>query len=245
MARLVLRTTDPPHPCPYLPEEQASLDHLILVDVSPEEYDALLSRGYRRFGPDFFRPKCASCSACVSTRIVLEDFHPNKSQRRARQACADLRISIGPPKVDEARLELYARWHGSREKSRGWSPSQLDEDRYAQQFVFPHAGALEIAYHDEAGRLVGLALSDETPTAWTAIYFFYDPAWARRSIGTGNVVIQAELARARGCRYLYLGYRVSACPSLRYKERFHIQETLEGLPSLAEEPRWHRVEPEA
>ena len=39
-----------------------------------------------------------------------------------------------------------------------------------------------------------MGLSDETPRAWSAIYFFYDPAYAHLSLGTANVVVQIELA---------------------------------------------------
>jgi arginine-tRNA-protein transferase len=88
---------------------------------------------------------------------------------------------------------------------------------------------------------VGVGISDETPGAWSAVYFFYDPAYARSSLGIANVVFQVEIARARGRRHLYLGYSVSDCPSLRYKATFHPQEVLVGRPALGEAPRWERV----
>jgi leucyl-tRNA---protein transferase len=41
---------------------------------------------------------------------------------------------------------------------------------------------------------------------------------------------------------MYLGYRVSACASLKYKAAFHPQEVLMGRPLDFEEPRWERLE---
>jgi arginine-tRNA-protein transferase len=240
MARLLQRVVEAPRACSYLPGVAASLVHEVMVDVTPEELEARLERGHRRFGPDYFRPACAPCEACAPTRVLTREFSPSKSQRRARRACADLRVVVGRPRVDAARLALYHRWHASREDARAWEPARLDERSYFAQFAFPHPAALEVAYFDpeDGDRLVGVGLSDETPNAWSAIYFFYDPAYARRSIGIANVVFQIELARARGRRHLYLGYRVSDCASLRYKATFHPQEVLVGRPALGEEPRW-------
>ena len=147
-------------------------------------------------------------------------------------------MRVGRPLFDDERLELYHRWHAFREDARGWSEADLSERSYRLQFTFTHAAAREIAYHDEEGALVGLALCDQTVRAWSAIYFFYEPAWAARSIGTANVVIQIEIARSLGIPYVYLGYRVAGCPSLAYKGSFRPQEILCGLPRDEEEPIW-------
>jgi arginyl-tRNA--protein-N-Asp/Glu arginylyltransferase len=86
-----------------------------------------------------------------------------------------------------------------------------------------------------------VAICDETPQAWSAVFCFYDPAYARISPGIANVLRLVDLARATSRRFVYLGYLVSACQSLRYKAAFHPQELLVGLPSDAETPRWVRV----
>jgi arginine-tRNA-protein transferase len=149
-------------------------------------------------------------------------------------------VEIGTPRVDQERLDLYHAWHASREEARGWTPSELDARAYFTQFAFPHPAAREVTIRDpERGdRLVGVGLSDETPAAWSAIYFFYDPSYAERSIGVFNVLSQIAVARAHELPHLYLGFRISACPSMRYKSRFHPQEVLVGRPGDDEEPRW-------
>jgi arginine-tRNA-protein transferase len=239
MARQLEHLVEEPRPCSYLEDRSATLEHRILLDVTLEETEALLVRGWRRFGPDYFRPRCAPCSLCVPTRIPVERFEPSKSQRRARDKCKELEIRIGPPRFDEERLALYHAWHAHREEARGWSEAHLDERSYRIQFSMPHPAAREIAYVDPStGRLVGLALSDLTPRSMSALYFFYDPAWSKRSIGTANVVSQVAIARRFGRQHLYLGYRVDACPSLAYKATFRPQERLVGWPELDEEPVW-------
>jgi arginyl-tRNA--protein-N-Asp/Glu arginylyltransferase len=239
VARQLRHLVESPRACSYLEEETAQLEHRVLVDVRPEELSHLLERGWRRFGPDYFRPACRACSACLPTRIPTATFAPSKSQRRAARKCASLVTAIAPPSVDGERLDLYAAWHATRERDRGWRESSINEETYRFQFAFAHPSAREITYRDpDDGRLVGVALSDEAPNAWSAIYFFYDPSWASRSIGVANVLFQIETARARGIAHLYLGYCVLACPSLAYKAAFNPQERLVGWPSLTEEPTW-------
>jgi arginine-tRNA-protein transferase len=242
MARLLQQFVQHLEPCPYLWDRDAALDMRLMLDVTPDELEVLLVRGWRRFGSSYFRPACRACGECVSIRIPTDRFAPSKSQRRARRACAHLLVEVGTPRVDAARLELYHRWHAAREEARGWEPSALDEEGYRAEFAFPHPSAREVAYYELAPgappKLVGVGLCDETPRAWSAAYFFYDPDYAKRSLGVANVVYQVELARSRGIPHVYLGYRVAPCPSMRYKATFRPHEILLTRPALHETPQW-------
>jgi leucyl-tRNA---protein transferase len=241
MARLVHTSIEPPRACPYLPVPQASLEHRVLLDVSADEADDLFDRGWRHFGPSWFRPVCDGCRACVSTRILVDRFVPSTSQRRARRRAAALRAEIGEPQIDEARIALFHAWHANRVDMRGWEPALLDGKDYFMQFAFPTGIAREVAFYDDAadGRLVMVSICDETPRAWNAVFCFYDPTMGRLSPGIVNIITLVEIARARGQRYVHLGYRVSACPSLSYKAAFHTQEVLLRLPGDGEVPCWH------
>jgi arginine-tRNA-protein transferase len=258
MARLLQHFVDGPSPCHYLPEQRATTENLIIVNGTADELEAMLVRGWRRFGPVHFRPACQACGECVLLRIPVAEFRPSKSQRRAARACADLRSVIGPPRVDDDRLALYHAWHRTREAARDWAPSSLNAREYQLQFAFPHPAVREIAYYDDgpvsdtdagggavvgaAGpRLVGVGICDETPRVWSAAYFFYDPAYAHRSLGIANVLRQIDVARARGIPHVYLGYRVLPCASMRYKASFHPHELLIGRPAAGETPRWERA----
>lgn len=228
-----------PRECSYLADRLATLDHRILVDVTPGELETMLERGWRRFGPDYFRPACEGCTLCIPTRVPTETFRPSKSQQRARKKVSHLGVRLGPPRFDQERLELYHRWHAQRETTRGWDEASLSERSYRLQFTFPHPAARELAFIEpETNRLVGVGLCDVTPRAWSAIYFFYDPAFRHLSLGTANVVIQMEIARSQGIPHLYLGYCVNDCPSLAYKATFRPQEHLVGLPADDETPVW-------
>jgi arginine-tRNA-protein transferase len=151
---------------------------------------------------------------------------------------------VGPPQIDHERLDLYHTWHEDRETVREWAPSVITAEDYFHQFAFPHPAGRELAFYDDSagGRLVAIGICDETPMAWSAVYCFYDPAYARLSLGTANVLALIEIARAQGKPYMYLGYRVNACASLKYKTTFLPQEELIGRPPDFEEPQWERVE---
>lgn len=244
MARLLKQFVERPRACSYVAGRLASLEYKLMVDIDPVELEAMLERGWRRFGPAYFRPACSPCGECVSLRIPVATFTPSRGQRRVVRQRAALRAMVGPVRVDEERLALYAAWHAGREQARGWEASPLDEEDYAAQFGFPHLCAREVAYYDDAAavdgrpRLVGVGLCDETPRAWSAIYFFYDPAYAACSPGVRHVLTLTALARAQGKAHVYLGFRVADCPSMRYKALFRPHELLQGRPAMDEAPVW-------
>jgi arginyl-tRNA--protein-N-Asp/Glu arginylyltransferase len=239
----VLRTLVHQSPtCSYLSDRASALDTKIALDVTPTELEAMLSRGWRRFGPTYFRPRCAPCGECVGIRVPVEGWKPSRSQRRVLNANADLIVQVDDPSTTRDRLSLYAKWHAFRERERGWEPSALDAESYSIEFAFPHASAREIAYWlpDRVGRsrLVAVGLCDQTPRALSAVYCYYDPALAERSLGVFNVLTQLRLAREQGLPYVYLGYRVAPCASMAYKSRFRPHELLFDRPDMDVEPSW-------
>lgn len=242
VATLLEHVVEPPHPCAYLEGREAQLEIRVQVDVRPDELEALLERGWRRFGPVYFRPACASCGECVSLRIATDAFVPTRSQRRAARLASRLTRTVGPPTVDEEHLALYRRWHAEREKSRGWEESPIDAERYAFEFAFPHPSVREVSFRDpeHGNRLVGVGICDETDAFLSAVYFFYDPEHAPPSLGVAHVVMLVEDARTRGLSHTYLGYRVLGCPSLVYKARYGPHELLDGRPAFGERPTWQR-----
>ena len=224
-------------PCPYLADLGATTDYRILTEVSPEEHERMIVRGWRRFGMQYFRPRCGLCLECVSLRVPLATFQPTKSQRRAWRKCGHLRVEMGPPQADQERVALFHAWHANRERTRGWRPTTMNLREYALTFCTPNMCAREMAYF-EGERLVGIGLVDVTPRALSSIYFFYHPEIAVSSLGVASVLFEIEWARRMGCTHLYLGYRVSNCPSTAYKAQYGPHELLFGRPGGEEEPVW-------
>ena len=71
------------HECSYLSDEQARtlfLDPAARVDA--RLYQHLIDRGFRRSGQYLYQPACPLCEACISLRMPVREFTPNRSQRR-------------------------------------------------------------------------------------------------------------------------------------------------------------------
>ena len=84
------RFSTPPYGCLYLPAETASLTYRIIRDLTPQQYNELLRRGWRRFGCEFFRPACAQCVQCRSLRLPLADFRlSSQSETQPASQCGD------------------------------------------------------------------------------------------------------------------------------------------------------------
>ena len=77
-----------PSPCPYLPGmlERKVFTHLVGKRAAALN-DMLTQTGFRRSQTIAYRPACENCRACVSVRVLVDDFRPSASQRRvaARQ----------------------------------------------------------------------------------------------------------------------------------------------------------------
>lgn len=224
----LLTFTSPPHECSYLPDRAASLHYEIVAEVTPAEYRERMARGWRRFGHQLFRPACAACTACRSLRVPVAGFRPDRSQRRTLAANADTRVVIGEPAVTAEKLDLYDRFHAFQADHKGW-PEHGPKDAidYAESFVENPFPAEEWRYY-LGERLVGVGYVDHLPGAFSAIYFFYDPAERDRSLGTFNVLSILARAAELGVPHVYLGYYVEGCRSLEYKGRFRPNEVLAG-----------------
>lgn len=213
------------------------MEYRVMTDVTANELEWMLARGWRRFGHLYFRPACPACAECVSLRIPAATFQPSKSQRRARRRCDHLRIVTGAPRTDEERLALYHAWHAMREQTRGWKNSRIGEEEYTRTFSEPHPCAREMAYYD-GERLVAIGLVDETPCALSSIYFFYHPDLRPLALGIASVLFEVEYARSRGLGHVYLGYRVRDCPSTSYKSQFQPHDLLVERPAFDEPAAW-------
>jgi arginine-tRNA-protein transferase len=219
----------PPSPCGYLPGQTWRLEYEVVGQATAAEYLQRMQRGWRRFGHTLFRPQCPRCTACRSLRVPVDQFVPNRSQRRAWKANAeDVRLTIGDPAVSREKLDLYDRFHAFQTDTKGWpGHDPKDAGEYTQSFVENPFPTREWCYYLD-GRLVAVGYVDDLPGGMSAIYFYYDPDLRPRSLGTYNVLCLLEHARRRRVPYVYLGFFVEGCPSLAYKANFRPNQTVDG-----------------
>ncbi|MBS7537412.1 arginyltransferase [Ancylobacter lacus] len=224
-----------PSPCPYLPgrEERKVFTHLV-GERATHLNDVLTHGGFRRSQSIAYRPACEFCRACVSVRIVVEDFVEGRSFRRVRHTNADLIGDIRAAVPTAEQYSLFRAYLDSRHGDGGMADMTVLD--YAMMIEDSHVRTRLIEYRrrgpDSAihgrgqGPLFGVALTDVLADGLSMVYSFYEPEAPARSLGTFMILDHIEKARALGLPYVYLGYWVDGSAKMDYKRRFMPQERL-------------------
>ncbi len=111
MHESIYQETGQEEACLYLPDQLSRLRYRIIHRCTPDTYQSLLERGWRRFGRVFFRPACTACQECRSLRVDVERFRPNRSMRRTAKRNRDLEVGLRRAVVSEEHRELYDSYH--------------------------------------------------------------------------------------------------------------------------------------
>ena len=87
-----------PSPCPYLPGKTERKVFTELTGQHAAELNDALGRiGFRRSQGVAYRPSCVDCGACISVRVVTNEFQPNASQRKTLRRHSDLEVTACKP----------------------------------------------------------------------------------------------------------------------------------------------------
>jgi len=213
-----------PYPCSYLPGREArSQVATPAYLITPKVYTELVHRGFRRSGTFTYRPRCDGCQQCVPVRVVVDEFHPARAQRRSWQRHHDLRVEILPLQDKAEYFTLYQRYQRARHSDGGMAEDTPEQ--YRNFLLQSHVDSLLVEFR-EGAELRMVSVIDVLDDGLSAVYTFYDPDIAQASFGTFNVLWQIELCRKLQLPYLYLGYWIRASRKMAYKENF---EPLQGL----------------
>ena len=188
-------------------------------EVTPAQLDRLLELGWRHFGSYFFRYNYGfyelDIRAVIPLRIRLSNFSLSKSQRRNLRQNADLRVEIGPIEITPHAEALFDR-HKRRFKS--GVPSSVYDFLSPEPASVPCKGR-QVAVFD-ADTLVALSCFDLGKTACSGVYAMFEPALARRGLGTFTMLKEIEFAAGSGKTFYYQGYSYSGNSFYDYKRRF-------------------------
>jgi len=220
---LKFHTTNP-YSCSYLPgklacSEVVTEEHLI----DNQTYGELIQAGFRRSGIYTYRPSCAHCRACLSVRVNVNSFAPNRAQRRTWKQHQHLTATQHALHYRPAHYELYQRYQIKRHSSGG-----MDKDcreQYHNFLLQSHVNSKLIEFH-EGNQLRMVSIVDELPDGLSSVYTFFDADVTHASFGTYNILWQIERCRKLDLAYLYLGYWIKENRKMRYKANFQPLEVL-------------------
>lgn len=220
-----------PAPCPYLPGRSERKVFTELKGPHAGELNDALGRiGFRRSQTVAYRPSCADCTACVSVRVVAEEFRPSSTQRRNLKRNSDLVATLCRPWSTAEQFELLQRYLGARHPGGGMAT--MDEVDFADMVEHTPVDSYVIEYREPSidgtpGRLVGACLTDKQGDGLSMIYSFYEPDQTNRT-GLGTYIILDHIRRAAelGLPYVYLGYWVDGSARMQYKVRYRPLEKL-------------------
>ena len=237
-----------PQPCPYL---EGRMERKLFTALQGEHAqklnDTLSKQGFRRSQNVLYRPSCAECSACLSARIRVADFHPGRTQRRVLRNAGLLRRNATSPWATEDQFTLFRRYLDTRHADGGMA--DMDVFEFAAMIEETPIKTRVIEYTRPAGPtekgrpLVAVSLTDVFDDGLSMVYSFYDPDLADLSLGTYVILDHIAIAREAGLPYVYLGYWVPGSRKMGYKANFAALEIYKGgqWQSIGD-PQDHRAE---
>jgi arginine-tRNA-protein transferase len=215
-----------PTPCPYLHDREWRLEYEIAVKIKPDDLLERLKEGWRRHSYYFFRPACLSCHACQTLRVPVQEFKPNRSQRRVIKTNANTEYVIRSPLFTARHVEIFMSCQSHHYRTRDWPEESLESSTATvRSFVEDPVAIQEWDFYID-NTLVGVMYVDRLPDGFSAIYSYHDPAYRKYSIGTLMILSLLEYARMQGFSHVYLGYYIKDCLSMQYKSKFAPNEIL-------------------
>lgn len=208
----------PPHPCSYLSDREQTT---VLADpkfhMTMEIFDSLSEVGFRRSGSIVYTPRCRNCNDCLPVRIPINEFKPNRSQRRNWKQNLDLSVTIEDAVIRDEHFELYSRYINNRHREGEMATD--DPDRFAEFFLSKWCDSRFIEFKLD-NRLIAVAVVDLLQSGWSAVYTFFDPDYSKRGLGTFAVLWMLQQCKEQEIPHLYLGYLIHDSQKMSYKANF-------------------------
>ena len=218
----------PGGPCPYLPGQiERKVFARLGGNLAQPLNEALTHSGFRRSQSIAYRPACEGCIACVSVRIVADEFAPAAARSASCSRNADLVRAEVAAEATREQFALLRTYLDSRHPGGGMSDMGLFD--YVAMVEETPVDTHIVEYRAQAptapGALMACALTDVLRDGLSMVYSFFHPGEDARSLGTYMIldhVRTARSARPALCLSGLLGARqptrwTTRCASRRWK----------------------------
>lgn len=220
-------------PCSYI---KGQYERKIVTELVSKKavalYNNLSMHGFRRSQSIAYRPDCDLCNACVSLRIPVADFRPNKTQKKN---LSKNKNTIGKVETNRPTSEQYALFRdyvSARHHGDGMSDmTMLDftlmtEESYVdtRMIEYREKGIDSFMTKSGKGALKAVSITDFLGDGLSMVYTFFNPEDEKRSLGTMMILDHIERAKALNLPYVYLGFLIKNSPKMAYKANFKPHE---------------------
>ena len=224
-----------PSPCPYLPGQLERKVFTHLVGMRSSGLNDLLSQsGFRRSQTIAYRPACENCQACVSVRVLAQEFTPSDGERRVLKRNADIVGAFMPSKANSEQYSLFRHYLDARHPDGGMADmsaldfSMMVDDSHVESTIveYRRRGPDTAINGRGAGPLLAACLTDRLADGLSMVYSFFDPDLSAQSLGAYMILDHLAKARRLGLKHVYLGYWVEGSRKMAYKANYLPQERL-------------------
>ena len=226
-----------PHECPYLENRKerklfTTLDSLNSISLN----NTLSKQGFRRSQNVLYRPACTDCNACLSARIVINNFKVSKSQKRLQKKNVTINRITVRPFAKKDHYALFQQYVQARHKTGGMSDMSFYE--FSSMVEDSKVSTKLIEYRDANSILLGVCLTDVLDDGVSMVYSFFDPRLKTNSLGTYMILDHINYANELNLKYVYLGYWVQGSNKMQYKASFSGLEVFisQAWKTLTKEP---------
>ncbi len=220
-------------PCSYLDKKnaQSAFVHPSLT-LNTALYSQLIEQGFRRSGNEVYTPHCPSCSACVPTRIAVDQFIATKNQRRCIKKNNNTSVVIKPAIFEQAHYDMYMRYQ--KYKHSNGSMANSNEEDYINFLASNWCNTLFVEFSIE-NQLAAVAIVDLLDNALSAVYTFFEPDFSRYGLGNYAVLWQIQHALKMHLEFVYMGFWIEDCRKMSYKTQY---QPIQGFI----EQQWRTIE---
>ena len=191
--------------------------------VNSQNFNSLITKGFRRSGQYVYKPNCTDCSACIPIRLLASNFNPSRSQKRVKKYLDNLSVKLLPLTFDEEHYNLYVDYQNKRHPNS--SESEDDTSDYNDFLVRSNVNSKLVEFRLN-NQLKIVSIIDIIDDGISAVYTFYDCSDKKLSLGTISIIWLLEFCKKENLSFLYLGYWIYESQKMKYKINFKPYELM-------------------